>query len=190
MEIAPEYLLAGVLFILVAAIVLVVAVAAAWMVVQPDMGGLAGVSSIFGTTTTTTTSTTTSTTTTDTTTSTTSTTTTTTSTSTSTTMAPFYVCDMSITESAMVTTKCQEKPPMFTKTTKAGPWLDMKISATIIYNLTNAVSTYDDYRAKIGGSECMYFESGVKDMKFNMQQTTCAKPVNLTKSIPGTLKTR
>jgi len=185
LNIAPEYLLAGVLAVLVLSIVLVVAVTGAWLILKPDIQMPEISSMVAPTTTTTSTTTSTSTTTTLQSTTTTTETSTSTSTSTTTTLAPFYVCDDSITESGMVPTRCQNKPPMFVKTGTSGEWYDTKISATVVYNLTNAAGDYDELRSRISGEDCAYRETVVKDMKFNMQMTSCEKPTHLEKTIKG-----
>jgi cytoskeletal protein RodZ len=187
LDIAPEYLLAGVLFLVVLAIIAVVSVTALWVVFKPDLPfpqlqepSTTTLPAIPPETTTTTAQSTTSTTTT--------TTETTTSTdSTTTTQAPFYVCDNTVTDTnIMVTTRCQETVTN-TRGGNAGGtrYYDTKVSATVAYNLTNAAGAYREGVSRIVGTECQYLEVFDKTtMKFS-QFISCVKPKNLTTTRPA-----
>jgi hypothetical protein len=176
MDIAPEYMLAGVILVLMVIVVAVVAVIASLFIIQPDFPGILS----FLASTTTSSTTTTTTTSTSTTTSTESTTTTeSTSTTTTTTLAPFYICEKSISESFMVPTQCQSKPPAGAVNAKPGPWYDSKIKATVTYNITNAIEDYDFSNSKVSGDKCRYLISKSPNGKFCTDFISCVIPNNL-----------
>jgi cytoskeletal protein RodZ len=185
LKIAPEYLLGGILALIVLAIVAVVGVTSFLIIVGPPTGMPSIGAAPQTTTPTTVEASTTSTSTTSTSSSTTSSSTTSTSTSTSTTRAPLWVCEKTIVEKAMITSKCIGMDPG--STAQSGKRdINATISCTATYNLTNAIGAYSDFNAKVSGEICEYVLTRW-DPKLTPTMPTCDFPRNYTKTLNSTL---